>query len=366
MNVLLVSSRFAPSEGGVQRHVQALAEGLVRHGHDVTVWTHQLDGTASTETMSVSGSTNVIQVRRFPLTTHHEHALSSLALRRALRDETAEFDVIHVHGYHDTPLLWLRNCAHARVMVTPHYHGDSASRLRSLVHPIYRHIVMRSLNRARRVGCVSGAEQERFLDAFADYRDRCVRTSNGVSVAPGRPSVRTRDRTGAHMALYVGRLETYKRVDRLIRSAAHLPRGWSVDIVGDGPEREALARLITEMGLDDVVTLYGHVDDDRLETLVERATVGVSLSEHEAQGIAVLDFLSRGVPVLTSDIGAFREIASDIGGVHLVDESDSDLLVARAIEVAAAVEAPAEGWKVPTWDDTVVAVERAYESMLAA
>lgn len=70
--------------------------------------------------------------------------------------------------------------------------------------------------------------------------------------------------------------------------------------------------------------------------------------------------------MLTSDIGAFREIASDIGGVHLVHESDSDLLVARAIEVAAAVEAPAEGWKVPTWDDTVVAVERAYESMLAA
>lgn len=137
----------------------------------MTVWTHQLDGTASTETMSVSGSTNVIQVRRFPLTTHHEHALSSLALRRALRDETAEFDVNHVHGYHDTPLLWLRNCAHARAMVTPHYHGDSASRLRSLVHPdlpTHRDAVA---NRARRVGCVSGAEQERFLDVFANYRD---------------------------------------------------------------------------------------------------------------------------------------------------------------------------------------------------
>lgn len=32
MNVLLVSSCFAPSEGGVQRHVQALAEGLVVMG----------------------------------------------------------------------------------------------------------------------------------------------------------------------------------------------------------------------------------------------------------------------------------------------------------------------------------------------
>src|SRR5262249_3527886 len=72
--------------------------------------------------------------------------------------------------------------------------------------------------------------------------------------------------------LAVGRLETLKRTDLLVRALARVPPPARADIVGEGPEREPLRALAAELGVHSRVTFHGYADDDAVRSLYARAS----------------------------------------------------------------------------------------------
>ena len=79
------------------------------------------------------------------------------------------------------------------------------------------------------------------------------------------------------------------------------------------------------------IEVPGYVSREALESLYRRAAIFAFPSLDEGFGIPVLEALARGIPVLTSDASALREVAGD--AAVLVDPRDLDSIAAGLIRL---------------------------------
>ncbi len=135
----------------------------------------------------------------------------------------------------------------------------------------------------------------------------------------------------------VARLERHKDQATLIRAAKVLKergRKIHVEIVGDGSQREVLEQLIASEGLSDTVSLLGMRRD--IPAIVAGMDLfAFSTTPDEGFGIALVEAMIAGVPIVASDVGACREVLS--GGTLgiLVPPADA-IALADAIDLVRA------------------------------
>jgi glycosyltransferase involved in cell wall biosynthesis len=351
----VVTSAYHPDIGGVETHVRRLCTGLVAAGDEIEVLT-QHPAAATQET--VDG----VLVRRFPLTIRAADYRFSLALWRWLRRHAGRYDVLHAHSYHALAALPVALTNRTPMIFTPHYHGTGHSPLRAALHPLYRPVGRRIVARSGRLICVTRAERDLLLRHFPEAADRVTVIPNGTDRAPG---TRTPRSTG-HRILCAGRLERYKRVDRVLHALAHLPADHHLDVVGSGPARPELEQLARRLALTDRVVFHGRLPDDAFAACLAGAAAAVSASGHEAFGMAVADAVAAGVPAVASFIPAHRELAALAGSgarLWLVNPDDEAALAgALRMAVGAGRTEPA-GDALPAWSDVVAATRRVYASV---
>ncbi len=355
-SIALVTNRFAPSIGGIQTHVGWLAEELSRRGHDVTVLTHHEGSLPPMEQRPGH------LVRRFPTLVHAEHFRLSPALGRHLAGGPTRYDLVHVHGYHDSVAAMAAFGWGGPLVFTPHFHGSSASLIREAMHVPYRRLGRKIVERADHIIHVTASERERFVEAFPAAASISSVISNGIDVSRFACTTPTVERDGRRLVLFAGRLEAYKNVDRLIDAMTHLD-GHVLRIVGDGPRRLALQAQAETRGLGDAVIFEGRVSEERLAELMVSADVVVSMSTHEAQGISLLEALACGRPVVASAIPAHKDIADTFGiDLALVEPSEPTSSIAAAI--AAATRSSIVPASVPTWAEVAERTAEIYEAVL--
>ena len=105
--------------------------------------------------------------------------------------------------------------------------------------------------------------------------------------------------------LTIGRLTPVKNQSLMLRAMIHLPDDVTLTVVGEGSERPALLQLRTELGLEDRVTLYGEVQD--VTPFLHAAQIFVLTSRYEGLPISILEAMSAGLPVVSTDVGGIRE-----------------------------------------------------------
>jgi glycosyltransferase involved in cell wall biosynthesis len=123
-----------------------------------------------------------------------------------------------------------------------------------------------------------------------------------AEAAPG-----PRERSIVYMGAFIG----YKDVATLVRAAALLP-GWTLHLASriSPGERAELERVAADAGGASLV-FHDGVDDAEYAALLDSATALVSASRDEGFGIPVVEAMTRGVPVVLSDIPIFREVGGD-------------------------------------------------------
>lgn len=164
----------------------------------------------------------------------------------------------------------------------------------------------------------------------------------GVDLDTFRPVAATardpRDPRGPLRLVHVGRLSREKSPQLSVATAIHLHRsGHSVhlDVYGDGPQRGELTRLAAGTG---AVTFHGHVADRAsLSRRIAAADVALSTCPGETFGLAVLEALASGTPVVTADVGGARELVDAHAGAWA--PADPEALSAAVLELAARPEA---------------------------
>jgi glycosyltransferase involved in cell wall biosynthesis len=142
----------------------------------------------------------------------------------------------------------------------------------------------------------------------------------------------------------VGRLVPFKGTEYLIRAAAILRAdapGLRVVLVGDGPLRPALERLVSGLGLEREVLFRGALSHEetlatmRGASVLCQPSVTVEYGYAEALGVTLLEAGAMGVPVVATRSGGMPEIVSDGESGFLVEERDARSLADRLARLLA-------------------------------
>lgn len=133
--------------------------------------------------------------------------------------------------------------------------------------------------------------------------------------------------------LSVSRLEPSKRIDWILNALSRLMTAradggdmpWQLDIVGDGPDRERLRHLASNLKLESVVTFHGVVDQRSLEKCYTDADIFL-MPARQGYGLPALEALARGTAAIVHQDSGVSEVLRDSPWVNIVRAPDgSDL-----------------------------------------
>jgi len=128
---------------------------------------------------------------------------------------------------------------------------------------------------------------------------------------------RTRRATRPIRLVFVGRLVPYKGADMLLEAAAPLLRAGdaTLEILGDGPERDSLEKSIARLGVEKSVRLTGWIEHRDLEHHLARADVFAFPSIREFGGGVVLEAMAVGLVPVIVDYGGPGELVTADSGI---------------------------------------------------
>lgn len=121
--------------------------------------------------------------------------------------------------------------------------------------------------------------------------------------------------------LFVGRLETKKNLERVVRAFGDFSKefdDWKLILAGKrGFGFEKIWAEVEKLGLTDKVLMPGYITEDEKWFLLQNCRVFVFTTLYEGFGLPLLEAFSFGKPVLSSDCSAMPEVAG--GGAYLVN-----------------------------------------------
>ncbi|MBE4739439.1 glycosyltransferase [Streptomyces caniscabiei] len=234
------------------------------------------------------------------------------------------YDLVHTHLY--------RACVYGRiaarlagvraVVATEHSLGDSQMEGRTLSAGV-RALYLASERLGRSTVAVSPTVADR-LKRWGVPAPRIEVVPNGIDLAGFRFDADLRELTRRRLGLPedayvvggVGRLAASKRFDVLIRALAQLPHDCWVLVVGGGPEESVLRRAAQRAGVADRVLLTGErpatgTPGTDLPSLMNAMDVLASPSAEEAFGLAVVEAMASGLPVLYVSCPAIEDLPPD-------------------------------------------------------
>jgi len=309
-----VTPGFPPAQGGVESHTGALVRELAAAGVDVRVLTARRGLRRAVDEVR-----DGVPVRVYPAWRTTALSISPRLLFAGLR---ARADVVHVHSYHAACGFAALAGLVRTVVFTPHFHGDGHTPGAALLHRAYRFVGRVLFRASRAVICVSAAEAAAVRAAVPAVAGRIAVLPNGVDIAAIRAAAPFPDEPPTVLSL--GRLEPYKRVAALVGAVPSLPANAQVVVVGQGSQRAELEELAAEQGVADRVRFLGVLDDAQVHRWLRTAKVLVSLSEHEAFGMAPVEAACAGARTVLSDIPAHRElVASYLGATAAIVAPDA-------------------------------------------
>lgn len=130
-----------------------------------------------------------------------------------------------------------------------------------------------------------------------------------------------------------GNLLPVKGYDLLINAfaKAELPReGWSLDIIGGGSEMDNLKGIIQQNGLEGKITIQGRRNREYIIDTLHNSDVYVLSSRLETFGVAAIEALACGLPVIVTECGGPKDFVNEKNGVTCPTENIEKL--AQAIE----------------------------------
>ncbi len=324
MRILHVTPYYYPAlrYGGPVRSVHGLCRSLVGLGHDIQVFTTDLDGPSRIERprgvpVDVAG----VKVWYFR-SAYCRKLFFAPAMGRELARQVKEFDLLHIHTFFSYPTYMAASAAvknNIPYILSPRgmLVKDLVRRKSRLVKSAWIQLYgRRAVERAARIHVTTDLEEEelrrfRFklpevsiIPVGVDMEDTSAGTGGPVS-----PAIEALARKKP-LLLFLGRVNWKKGLDRLIPALRHL-EGAHLAVAGndDDDYQNQLDRLASRNGVSGRLTFTGPVYGEEKRLLFGAADVFVLSSYSENFGIAVLEAMAAGLPVVvTPEVGLSREV----------------------------------------------------------
>jgi glycosyltransferase involved in cell wall biosynthesis len=309
MKILHIYKDYEPVFGGIENHMRDVAVAQAAQEHDVTVLVTQLPGLPAADTR-----TNGVRVVKARRQLNVQSAPIAVSFVNDVARLSRGVDIVHLHAPY--PIGETANLIAGRGRKTViSWHSDIV-RQKTLLK-VYAPFLRRVLRKADRILPASEA-YARSSPWLSPHLDKCTIVPYGVDSARFAAAPTTRERAAAIRAawlrakpdarlilLSVGRLRYYKGLDDLIRALPGMPDALVV-LAGDGPMGDAWKALAHELGVADRVLFAGSPSNTELPAWFQAADAYVlpANSRAEAFGIAVIEAMASGLPVITTEVGS--------------------------------------------------------------
>jgi glycosyltransferase involved in cell wall biosynthesis len=318
VKILHVVPTYVPAwrHGGPILAVHGLCKALVARGHEVTVFTTDVNGDERLDVpLAQPVPVDGVLVWYFPV--RSARTSWSPAMGRALTERTAGFDLVHLHSV----FLWPTSAAaraaeragvpyvlSPRGMLVPELLAQRG-RLRKATWMLLAE--RRTIERAAALHVTSELEAAEAARLGLPLPPAFV-IPNGVDFEPdGVPQKRE------PFLLFLGRVSWKKGLDRLVPALAHVP-GVHLKVAGNDEEglQPELERLAESAGVGLRISFLGPVHGEEKASLLSRAALLVLPSYSENFGNVVLEAMAAGCPVaVTPEVGLAETVRETGAGI---------------------------------------------------
>lgn len=359
MKIAQVCPRYYPYIGGVESVVKEISERLAQKGFEVDVLSQDpLNKYPAVEHI------NGALVRRFktgPLGLDFPFLNSTL--RQYLRENTNRYDLIHAHSYHAFPALyaaWAKG--KNKLVFNPYYHGEGHNLLMNLLHIPYRQIGKVIFRRADKIICISETEKSLVQKHFGALGKEITVIPPGVSLE--RIANAGSVPLAGKLIFCPARLEKYKNVQLAIKAMPHLPEEYKLAIIGDGPYKGKLVKLIERLRLGDKAEILSGLSNEQVYRWYKACDVVLNLSRQESFGLTVIEGLAAGKPVIVNNQTALAELATKFDQVYPVDAATlSPAKLAEQIALRCDSELRTPDLSEYSWDSIAERIKALYETL---
>jgi len=333
MRVLQLGKHYPPYVGGTEKVIQVLTETLNAFGikTDVLCSNHL----RCFEELNFGGYRVIKTPRWFKILST---SISPLMIKK-LREIMDDYDIIHVHMPDPMANLALF-LVKPRCKVVVQWHMDIVKQ--KLLLPLYKPLLVWLFKRADLILLSSQRvkNESQFKDFFKEKGEVLPlpfdsKEFKKVGIDEDLKKELLEKSGGRRVVLSVGRLVYYKGFDILIKAAKLLPDEVVIFIVGEGPLRKKLERLITQLGLLSKVFLLGSiVERNRLAACYEVSYLFClpSIYKTESFGLVQLEAMSFGKPVISTKLPASGVCEVNLDGeTGLCVEPGDEKALAEAI-----------------------------------
>ena len=300
--IVLVTPYSWSVPGGVNVHVEGLAEALINQGHQVTILAPAdgptPDGVISIgQTKAIQYNGSVARVAFGPMVAIRIHE----ELNRLIPD------IIHIHEPF-SPGASLYTLLKVKVPTVGTFHmGSSSCLLYSIFFPALQPL-WEKLDARIAVSPISKSTIQRSFNGEIHTIPNGINTKrfDAVKSPPAIPTI-----------AFIGRLEERKGARVLLEAfpliAAQIPNARLL-IAGNGPERDALEKMVPD-SLKTQVQFLGRIDD--VADLASQSSVFCMPSLHgESFGIVLLEAMAAGRPIVASNIPGYRSVLGEGIGLY--------------------------------------------------
>lgn len=293
--------------GGIESHVRELAVRMAARGHEVTVFCR---GRYSGKGPGGNGRLKTVNLPA--IYTKHLEAISHTAI--SLPALFSGYDIVHIHACGPSLLSWVPRLSRSKVVVTVHGLDFMRAKWNGLATLVLKAGAWTAVKCPHRTIVVSKTLRQFYRSR---YGEQTVYIPNGVE--PARPTpihgIRRFGVSGKDYILFLGRIVPEKGVHYLIEAFRELRTDLKLLVTGGTCHTDAYWEQLTAMARgDDRIVFTGPLFGEDKSEVLSNAKLFVLPSDLEGMPIVLLEAMSYGLPVLSSDIPECREVFSGFSG----------------------------------------------------
>ncbi|WP_184403564.1 N-acetyl-alpha-D-glucosaminyl L-malate synthase BshA [Geomicrobium halophilum] len=313
MKGLKIGITCYPTVGGSGIVATELGKRLAEKGHEIHFITSSLPFRLQSVYPNIifhEVEVNQYQVFRYP---PYDLALAS---KMAEVTEMHGLDLLHVHYAipHAVSAALAKDMTGGKLKVMTTLHGTDITVLAQ--DPSLKNIIRYGIDRSDVVTAVSHflinqtREQlgvRRGMEKIYNFVPPSVTIDQDQHAIKRGYGIERDEKVLVHMSNF----RPVKRVEDVIRAFAIIRREYKSKLllIGDGPQRHSLEKLVYEQGLQEEVLFLGN--QSQIYELIGLADVMLLLSEKESFGLTALEAMAVGVPVVGTNIGGIPEVIRD-------------------------------------------------------
>ena len=310
MRILMLNYEYPPLGGGASPVTKSLSEELVKFGHTVDVVTMGFKGLKEKE--EINGVTiyrvPCIRKKQGVCQTHEMLSYCYSAFRflpKLLREN--KYDICHTHFIIPTGIVSYLNKNKIPYIITshgsdvPNYNPDRFGIQHKLLKPLWNGIV-------KNAECITSPSEylkNLILENFDEenYCDKIKVIPNGIYPENFKPKKKEKK------VLVVTRLFERKGVQYIIDAMRDI-KNYELVICGDGPYLKKLEHQISKLNVTNI-HLLGYISYERLKYEYETSSIFVFTSTAESFGIVLLEAMSSGCAIITTNNSGCSEVVDD-------------------------------------------------------